>query len=128
MKKRHFFSVILPLSILVFFNNLKTDSIGEFEQKKIYADSTDLGKQLASKYCQNCHIFPEPNLLDKKTWLKSVLPNMGWRLGIREAGQNPYADLAPEDEKILRELSIYPDSPVISKEEWSALQTGILIR
>src|SRR3954451_9446680 len=40
------------------------------------------GKKLAVKYCQSCHLLPEPSLLDAKSWEKGVLPNMGPRLGI----------------------------------------------
>ena len=35
------------------------------------------GEQLARSYCISCHAFPEPNLLDKKTWEENVLPQMG---------------------------------------------------
>ncbi len=56
-------------------------------------NSLDSGKLLAQRYCQTCHLFPEPSLLDKKTWVTSVLPNMAQRLGVKTAGTDPYADL-----------------------------------
>ena len=34
------------------------------------------GKKLAEVYCATCHMFPEPELLDRHTWLGSVLPEM----------------------------------------------------
>ena len=34
------------------------------------------GEQLAHQYCASCHAFPEPDLLDKKTWEDNVLPVM----------------------------------------------------
>src|SRR5947208_11683008 len=40
------------------------------------------GEQLARQYCQNCHLFPEPDLLDKATWEKGALPLMSKWLGI----------------------------------------------
>lgn len=40
------------------------------------------GEQLARTYCAACHAFPEPQLLDKKTWASGVLPQMALRLGI----------------------------------------------
>ena len=84
-------------------------------------DSTSSGKQLAQKYCQSCHLFPEPTLLDKKTWVSSVLPNMRLRLGLKIDGKNPYADLAAEDEKIMRQLGVYPETPMLSTEEWTKI-------
>ena len=38
------------------------------------------GEQLAQAYCSACHAFPDPGLLDKKTWQTGVLPQMLQRL------------------------------------------------
>ncbi|WP_428663949.1 FG-GAP repeat domain-containing protein [Runella sp.] len=85
-------------------------------------DSTTSGKRLALKYCQSCHLFPEPGLLDKKTWVGSVLPNMGLRLGIKQAGKNPYDGLTSrEDEKILHQLGTYPETALLSVAEWESI-------
>ena len=123
MRNKHFFLAIIPLSILALSGGLK---MGEkdgnlFPKPKIetyHSDTTVLGQQLALKYCQNCHLFPKPDLLDKKTWTSSVLPNMGLRLGIREAGKNPYTDMDAVDVTLIKELAIYPETPLISREEW----------
>ena len=56
--------------------------------KKVFEDTAKV-RQLAIKYCSTCHLFPEPNLLGKKRWTQSVLPNMAMRLDIREPGKNP---------------------------------------
>ena len=40
------------------------------------------GATLARTYCGACHAFPEPRLLDKKTWVDGVLPQMAPRLGV----------------------------------------------
>jgi hypothetical protein len=52
------------------------------------------GESLARTYCAACHVFPEPQLLDKATWQSGVLPAMAPRLGVPttssfEALQNP---------------------------------------
>ena len=41
------------------------------------------GEQLARNHCGACHMFPEPTLLDKKTWESRVLPEMAVRVGVR---------------------------------------------
>ena len=123
MRNKHFFLAIIPLSILALSGGLK---MGEkdgnlFPKPKIetyHSDTTVLGQQLALKYCQNCHLFPEPDLLDKKTWTTSVLTNMGLRLGIREAKQNPYADMDADDVALMKEAAVYPEIPLVSREEW----------
>lgn len=85
------------------------------------ADSVQEGKKLAMDYCQRCHLFPEPSLLDKKTWTASVLPNMGLRLGVRANGHDPYADLIPEEAKAMRALNVYPETSQISNADWKKI-------
>ena len=48
------------------------------------------GLALAKKHCQSCHRFPEPGLLDKKTWFNHVLPKMGGLLGFSRFDNNAY--------------------------------------
>ncbi|MCC6290386.1 MAG: VCBS repeat-containing protein [Chitinophagaceae bacterium] len=84
-------------------------------------DSASPGKQLALKFCTSCHLFPEPSLLNKKTWVDKVLPNMGWRLGIRKNGEDPYADIVPEERALVRKLNIYPDVAAITQSDWKKI-------
>ncbi len=41
------------------------------------------GEELARENCSSCHKFPDPSLLDKKTWNDKVLLDMSYRLGMR---------------------------------------------
>lgn len=64
------------------------------------------GKLLAGKYCSSCHLFPEPALLDKNTWINGVLPAMAGQLGIEVLQGNIYLS----DKK-----------SVLTGKEWSKL-------
>lgn len=108
--KNRFYVAILPLFLWLLF----------LKPADIPVKPPD-GKRLALKYCQGCHLFTEPALLDKKTWTNSVLPNMGLRLGIRENNFAPASKLTPEGEKVLKEWNVYPEKPLISKEEWKQI-------
>lgn len=88
-----------------------------------FSDTIAQGKQLALKYCTSCHLFTEPSLLDKKTWVNKVLPNMGWRLGIRKNGEDPYADIVPEERELVRSFNIYPPAPLLSSADWEKIVT-----
>jgi len=70
------------------------------------------GEKLARTYCAACHAFPEPQLLDKKTWESGVLPQMGKRLG-RTSGS------------LFDELSRNPHMMVLNKavseEQWEKI-------
>lgn len=104
-----------------FWQTKKTIPASYSTPAPFFVDSTDSGRILAQRYCQTCHLFPEPSLLDKNTWVSSVLPNMALRLGIRAAGIDPYADLPESEVKALRPLGIYPETAVLSESEWQQL-------
>ena len=80
------------------------------------SDQLSRGAQLARVYCSACHLFPEPELLDKKTWIQGALRKMAPLLG---AG---HIDLARRpDGKLLKEAGIFPASPLISEADWAAI-------
>lgn len=56
------------------------------------ADDKDVneGYALAKKNCSVCHGFVDAKMLDKKTWNKSVLPQMAPNLGIGVFGESEY--------------------------------------
>jgi hypothetical protein len=60
------------------------------------------GEKLARANCAVCHAFPEPRLLDKKTWQAGVLPQMAPRLGV--SGRS-----------LATELSLSPYMTVLSR-------------
>jgi hypothetical protein len=85
------------------------------------APTSTTGEALAKQYCGSCHIYTAPDLLDKKTWKESVLPNMGWRMGIRGVNDSPYAEMEPDEAAIVEKLRVYPNSPIISKSDWQKI-------
>ncbi|MFT3844073.1 MAG: VCBS repeat-containing protein [Lacibacter sp.] len=91
------------------------------KEKKVSATNALTGEQLARIYCATCHIFPEPALLDKATWKERVLPNMGWRLGIRKAGDNPYENIEKDEVALVRALNIFPTKQLILPENWKKI-------
>ena len=97
------------------------------EQKKtaeIYTPPQPTGKtgqELSTIYCGSCHAYAAPDMLDKKTWLKECLPNMGSRLGILTEGYNPVRGLSPMDEYFVLEANIYPKNPVMTQEDWQKI-------
>src|SRR5881394_516156 len=75
------------------------------------------GEQLARQYCQSCHLFPEPDLLDKATWEKGALPMMSKWLGISKMN----LDLRP-GRKIVEAASLFPSSPILPDTDWEAIR------
>jgi hypothetical protein len=73
------------------------------------------GEALALKYCQSCHMFPDPSLLDTKRWENGVLPQMGPRLGIFYYNDKSYPS-AKNDRNLMP--NFYPAQPLLSFEEW----------
>ncbi len=79
------------------------------------------GKELSEIYCGGCHVYPEPNLLDKKTWIDKLLPNMGARLGIKTPDYDPYKDLNQFDVMLIEGLNTYPSTPKIHPKDWQKI-------
>ena len=48
------------------------------------ARAGESGAALAEAWCGGCHVVPSPAALDRETWTRNVLPEMGARLGIHE--------------------------------------------
>lgn len=87
------------------------------------SSSLDLsGLQLAEKHCVSCHAFPKAEILPQSYW-KQVLPIMGFFLGAGKE-ETIFVDyLNPAARNRLSASGIFPKSPLISKEEWKAIQT-----
>ncbi|MFT4156155.1 FG-GAP repeat domain-containing protein [Parafilimonas sp.] len=79
------------------------------------------GEALAKQYCAGCHLFPDPQLLDKKTWQNGVLPNMAMRLGLRMPGKDPYEGIDTTEARMMRSLNVYPEKPLISRADWQQI-------
>src|ERR1041385_5482609 len=56
------------------------------------------GRVLSKQYCGACHVFPEPDLLDKKTWREQTLRRMKIRMGLSpaEIDRHPEANFIKE--------------------------------
>ncbi|HTG44368.1 MAG TPA: VCBS repeat-containing protein, partial [Verrucomicrobiae bacterium] len=68
---------------------------------------------VAHLYCQSCHLFPEPALLDKQSWVKGALRRMAPLLGAAKLD----FERRP-DGKILKEAGLFPSGPLISEHDW----------
>lgn len=83
------------------------------------------GEELAQLHCGGCHGFPQPNLLDKKTWEKSVLPAMATRLGLGD-WVNQFMGRSEEEIKHILASGLYPERPVIAPEDWEKIKAYYL--
>lgn len=94
-------------------------SCKEYQRNKTYRhvplSSIRKGEALAKKYCQSCHVFPDPSLANAHSWEEGILPNMGPRLGIYQFNFRRYPS-ARNDSNL--DSTIYPKQPLLSLEEW----------
>ena len=78
------------------------------------------GKALAQTYCVSCHQLPDPQLLPKEIWEKSVMPNMALRLGL--GNQLSYLMGLDNDEMMaVMEAGVYPENPVLAPEDFKKI-------
>jgi len=75
-------------------------------------------EHLARRYCSSCHMFPDPSLLDRKTWDQHVLPQMAFRMGLPD--MNMLMRMSEADRTII--LSSLPGKPMVTVEEWESIK------
>ena len=79
------------------------------------------GEQLAQVYCGSCHQFPEPSLLAKAVWENDVLPNMAFRLGLKNKGRDLYKEISMYDAFFVKEAGIFAEAPLLTEEAWEKI-------
>ena len=86
------------------------------------AEASLSGRDLSVKYCQSCHLYPDPSLLDKATWERSVLPLMGRLFGIYEK-EVPRSEILKGaiDPHLVKRLNIFPEKPVVDDKTWKMI-------
>lgn len=98
--------------------------MGEWEYlEKLSEESLELnGVQLAAAYCGACHLKPEPELLEKRTWETTVLPEMRRRLGL--VTEEDFGQAVGKDNNA--PPGVYSNKKLISKEQWDKIQSYYL--
>jgi hypothetical protein len=105
-----FRSVLWRAAVLLVFLSLSWPSL------LLRAADSLTGEQLAKTYCAACHLFPEPALLDKRTWRERTLPRMQIRMGLAPQ----FIDRHPEA-KLLRATGLFPTNAMISIPDWNSI-------
>lgn len=75
-------------------------------------------ERVAQLYCSSCHAFPDPTLLDKKTWENDVLPQMAFKMGFTNSellSKIPANDLPA----VLRTM---PAAPMLTEQEFQLIK------
>ncbi|HEY9178139.1 MAG TPA: VCBS repeat-containing protein [Flavipsychrobacter sp.] len=89
--------------------------------------SAEEGQKLAKTYCVSCHSFPEPDLLDKNSWEKYMLPRMGVFLGVTEHDSLRNVMVSNEAERQIADASgVFPKQQVVTDEEWQKIKAFYL--
>jgi len=101
--------IVISIPIIVYSCTNKENS----QNKRI-----EEGKKLAEKSCQSCHLLPDPNLADKASWEKGILPKMGPRLGIFMHNGLRYP-IVKYDSTIGN--NYYPKDRLITNLEWQKI-------
>lgn len=87
------------------------------------AEQKSEGRKLAETYCISCHSFPEPDLLNKESWDKYMLPRMGLFLGIVEHDSLRVSIAGSEAElKNVEASGMFPKRAVVSEEDWKKIK------
>ena len=102
--------------IISFFAFLSLLFIISCQQKQEITQQT--GEEIAKTHCASCHLFPAPELLDKTTWQKNVLPSMALQLGFQLNGGEVYPDIQQERQG---DSSYLVNKSAMSIEDWDKI-------
>ncbi len=83
-----------------------------------YTNAFARGKSAAEKYCQSCHLLPDPAMATKLNWMDAILPNMGPRLGIHSYREKIYP--SSKNSQLIHK-GFYPENSQMSEGDWAAL-------
>jgi hypothetical protein len=75
-----------------------------------------IGRIAAQSFCQTCHLLPEPDMLDKKTWRDELLPKMRYFTGMTPPTTNYFKDL-----EVLLKADVFPKKPMMPETAWEAI-------
>ena len=84
------------------------------------------GYKLAQQHCTACHVFPEPELLPKKSW-EFLLTYMGLFLGVTEfrylkdSSENAN-EIIEARKEFVEAANLLPEKPLISPMDWHKLR------
>ncbi len=100
---------------VVFFTSCQEKYKRNKSHSEVSFESIAKGEELAARYCQTCHLLPDPALVNSASWENGVLPNMAPRLGIfyynfRQYPSSRHDRFVPDN--------FYPPQPLLSNEEW----------
>ena len=128
--------IISALAVVLLFIVILAVATWRFSHRPLPEPSTDgfgaelldesSGEFLARQYCVSCHLFPEPDLVPKKSW-NFLLTYMGMYLGIDDLR---YLDRGTDFEKevinnrlfIMKNLRLMPPEPALDHEQWERLR------
>ena len=75
-------------------------------------------RKLAEMYCGSCHLFPEPKLLSKDSWVNGVFPEMAIRMGYKNADPTLFD---PEEYQRILQNGALPVRSMISEKHWNRI-------
>ena len=118
---------LVVVAAVAFFTSLRETKRGDgpevpnaapLETQPSVADPAEFkrGYELSKQVCQSCHLYPEPQLLDRFTWSFEVLPKMGFWMGYEKYD----FDKEPGGQRV-KEANIIPKAPILEFKDWRAI-------
>lgn len=77
-------------------------------------------------HCARCHVVPDINHLPIEYWIKSILPEMAARMGIKDGDFKPYDKMGFDEMQIVHKSGIYPYLSILNDQDWNILKEYIL--
>ena len=91
---------------------------------KVEMAAVKKGEALFTRYCQGCHLLPDPKRLPKEVWENSLLPLMAIRMGLKN--QLYDRQITPEEKVIEDAIQLIPEKPIIAEADYELIKQYVL--
>lgn len=122
-------SIVFSGLILMFLSACGGTAPDSEASKLALAEQVKEGEVLAQKYCGNCHEVPAPDLLNRTTWENSVLPRMGYMMGIFPPDAPDRRDNLIEPGyagTLVENAGVFPKKAILSEDQWKSIKAYYL--
>ena len=79
------------------------------------------GKLLMKRYCQSCHMLPDPKLLSKNIWQNDVLPEMAWYFGLFRDPSGNYVKMPSYVYEELSYMKNVPKNQLLTADQFAKI-------
>jgi hypothetical protein len=83
----------------------------------VFAQTPNIASEVVARAaCSGCHLFPSPELLQRRIWTNEIFPKMRMYMGLDKVDTNKGPDAA-----LLQARGFFPPAPMVTEDAWDRI-------